>query len=905
MQAQIHSGSLAAIALEETSSQGFEISADVTMIVSGKEDENLLFQLTVADAHVSSSGANGTLSPIDPEASQIYSKTLASHPMIFALTPSGLIDKIMFANDEPAWSVNFKRGILSVFQVTVSSHEALEYESVERDSAGQCVFKYTKQPALKDGSFVLTKINNGGCDTLDNIDFKNSPLLDSNRFSTSRVSEYKFNKAGHAESIQVKDDAKYIPVQLDDVATVSKSSGTLSMLRNFMITDFYQYTSMEKLEHQLSKRFGFSDERMIVGDLTIEHVKNDDVDDSDFDTAEIIDLSADIEFIAQDRLSHTMEYTNLVRRAREDNRVQNALLAMVSSKPTGQVAVDVLVATGNHKIFRQIVSTKNIIDLSDVIYRVLVGIAYLPPFPFTYGFVRQYDQDNNEQVRRTSILALGAIIHNEYKFSNRLCKEAIDAIEYLEVNFSIVNDTADRSMYLYALGNSGQDRSAILMMPLLDSASSSAQTQSDVVNAMRRMEMRNVDQSVRTRLQEILLRGDGAVNEPLRIKMLELLIVAPRISELSVIVNKLSTTKSEYIWKQSRFLLEKYIRTHDDDISKELSPLLKDAVSRRSQNDWPWQRPIIDDRGEARIAGTDEFGAYAGYSALVYNPVMPYGQDKTIVDGTAYSRVIAFNQSYNVVEAHVSVQGDVNPLGLPNQKPVEAYAFISVGGTWWIQCINVLGNACGFEIPPAAVVYDEAFCYQSEPKELINWGTFLFSLTVQYPLVWGITLDLTSVGSAYVTVGASAKGCLMPARAQASLTPKAGLHISGGAAINAYVVRAGASVNAKILHSNLKAVASLNMSKLPVEFCGNVELYQQPLRASIKFESSIRDRVKYCGKNSGEKQFPCGLSWGSEVNYAHSWVGLEDWIVETDLVKYCKTFFGKERYLKTRLTLQA
>lgn len=85
------------------------------------------------------SNQSPNLNIIHPK-SQQFSKDIEEMDLRFDFH-DGLIDEICPSSDEPVWVVNFKRGIISAFQNSMSRFD-LDHKTTESDISGKCDVTY-------------------------------------------------------------------------------------------------------------------------------------------------------------------------------------------------------------------------------------------------------------------------------------------------------------------------------------------------------------------------------------------------------------------------------------------------------------------------------------------------------------------------------------------------------------------------------------------------------------------------------------------------------------------------------------------------------------------------------------------------------------------------------------------
>lgn len=74
----------------------------------------------------------------------------------------GLIQEVCPKSDEAVWVTNFKRGILSAFQNTMSRFD-LDHKSIEKDVSGKCEVTYRFEGSKNTSIVVLKKKDIGSC----------------------------------------------------------------------------------------------------------------------------------------------------------------------------------------------------------------------------------------------------------------------------------------------------------------------------------------------------------------------------------------------------------------------------------------------------------------------------------------------------------------------------------------------------------------------------------------------------------------------------------------------------------------------------------------------------------------------------------------------------------------------
>jgi Lipoprotein amino terminal region len=74
----------------------------------------------------------------------------------------GLIQEVCPKSGESVWVTNFKRGILSAFQNTMSRFD-LDHRSVEKDVSGKCEVSYRFEGSKNTGIVILKKKDIGSC----------------------------------------------------------------------------------------------------------------------------------------------------------------------------------------------------------------------------------------------------------------------------------------------------------------------------------------------------------------------------------------------------------------------------------------------------------------------------------------------------------------------------------------------------------------------------------------------------------------------------------------------------------------------------------------------------------------------------------------------------------------------
>jgi hypothetical protein len=133
----------------------------------------------------------------------------------------------------------------------------------------------------------------------------------------------------------------------------------------------------------------------------------------------------------------------------------------------------------------------------------------------------------------------------------------------------------------------------------------------------------------------------------------------------------------------------------------------------------------------------------------------------------------------------------------------------------------------------------------------LNWSGRLAFYKYKVPLILGVTLDLRLSLGVYAFMKASAGTCGL--QAETNVMPTIGLDVIGSTALDATLLKAEVSVDAKLMYTDLDAYTKLTV--IPIEWCAGLKMKQQRMGARFDLSVNARTKVEYCGK------YPCGLSW--------------------------------------------
>lgn len=511
------------------------VKKDVGYYLSTEFDLSPIFQADVQLIKLQVTSAS--LSSVSRPDLKNALKTLLKHPLYFELS-DGSIGRVFGPDVESVFSSNFKKGIISLFQLQEENGNREEL-----DVSGECEVSYSKSGS----SIVKSKQN---CQNLEIAgQFMNPNKLFGVTVSTSSITKYEMSNGIIQKAEGIHQTTAIINIK-SSVNSAVTAQQTLQHISSSDGPSVNQGSSVDDMISQLGKELGYSLSSTL--------------------------LPSGVE--VQTCMDNCQKPLDVLR------RLKNSLVGeKLSTAESGKAFIEML------RTFRNAgkLTIEEVLTNSDSYYIVpqLIDVGAATQTPFAQRAMMdlvQFDQDYstdyperlllalaysshpgdyllkdilvlmkkklpNANIQESVAMAMGALVHTYCQYKDQCLHEVIK--EYKQTVRKMLKECEDVSCtirYLRSVGNAGLAEFLPELLNIAQTAQSSAVSLA-ALQALRRMDNGFLEDQAKSRLVKIYLQSTREYDSSVRVAALELLVqLNPSPDEIYSILQSALDNRKEF-----------------------------------------------------------------------------------------------------------------------------------------------------------------------------------------------------------------------------------------------------------------------------------------------------------------------------------------------------------------------